>query len=227
MSKKEKLTYLFVGLAILIGGGAVWYFFFRDVCDPNNKGYTKKGKISDKCFGTAEDPKTIVTPPPTGCQWTSDNVFPLRKCMSGNKVKALQTALGIGADGKFGSITEGAVFAKLSKNEVSQADYDKLINPATVGGGLNFSQLKEALKSRSQNFSGGIKTIEQGQNQNYQFEFYTNGRVIIFDGQKKEIRKGNYLNGGKEIILTSGGDEESEQSDVYATLRDIVQQIEN
>lgn len=127
------------GLALLIAVIAIWYFFFTDDCDPNKKGYTKKGKISDKCFDKAEDPKNITTVPPTGCQqWLADNIFPLKRCMSGNKIKALQTALGFtgtAVDGKFGGDTLGAVQNKFGgRSEVTQSEYNALINPSATDG---------------------------------------------------------------------------------------------
>lgn len=219
---QKQLIWIFVTLAVLIAVLLVWYFFFRDECDPNRNGYTKKGKLSDKC--KVDDPTKTNTPPPSGTQWIPDSSFPLKKGMWGSKVKAVQKALGISDDGKFGPQTEAAIYARFKENTVSEPNYNSLINPAATGGGSNYSQLKEALKNRSANFSGGIKTIEQGKNQNYQFEFYTNGRVIIFDAQQKEVVRGTYSDGGKKISLDGG--KSSQTNAVYLTLADIVKQIE-
>lgn len=226
---KKQLTWVFIGVALILAGSAVWWFFLReDECDPEKNGFTKKGKPSDKCKKT--NPSLTNTPPPAGTQWTPDTTFPLKKGSWGSRVAAVQKAVGFSSaqqDGRFGAMTESAVQAKIGKPEVSQPDYEKLINPPTTGGGSNFSQLKEALKNRSQNFPGGIKTIEQGQNQNYQFEFYaSNGRVFIYNTAKNEIRRGTYYNGGKKIVIDSPNDEESSESTVQQVLKDIVTQIE-
>lgn len=206
---KQQLTYVFIALGLLLAGLAVWYFFFRDVCDPNNKGYTKKGKLSDKCFGKAEDPKTITTPPPAGCQWTPDNIFPLKRCMSGNKVKALQTALGFtgtAVDGRFGGDTENAVKAKFGVNEVSQPNYNSLINPPTTGGGNNFSDLKNALKGGYVDIVGGIRYPMAGENKKYKFEFYAdNGRFVVSElDSTSYLKKGTYSKGGDKMVIDGG-----------------------
>lgn len=214
LTRPQKIgLWIMVALALLLGGLSVWYFFFRDACDPNNKGYTKKGKISDKCFGKAEDPKTInttINPPPVGCSWISDSTFPLKKCMSGNKIKALQTALGFtgtDVDGRFGNDTLSAVQEKFGgRSEVTQAEYEALINPPSTGGAANFSKLKQSLGSLAKNFSGGVYVTVAGQNKNYRFDFYAdNGRFIFSQvGGSGYIEKGTYKNGGKEMIIDNG-----------------------
>lgn len=138
---KKTAGIIFISAAILTV--IALYFYFRDKCDPNRKGYTKKGKISDKCFGKVDDPKDTNVTPPSGTQWIKDDSFPLRKGMWGSKVKAFQTALidkyGAGIlpvyhdDGRFGNETEDAVKSKLGKSEVSKEDYDKLVNPSAGG----------------------------------------------------------------------------------------------
>lgn len=124
-----------LGLGI-IGGIIIW--LLRDKCDPNRKGYTKKGKISDKCFGreAEEKDKADTTPPSSaGCsKWIPDDTFPLKKCMKGNKIRALQTGLGFTGekvDGKFGTIdTLPAVQNKFGgRSEVTEAEYNLLTNP--------------------------------------------------------------------------------------------------
>lgn len=227
--EKKHYTYIFWGIAtlILLGGGFfVWWNYFKDNCDPANPGYTKKGKISDKCFGKAEDPNTITTPPPLGCIWTSDNTFPLKKCMLGNKIKALQTALGFTGekvDGKFGTTdTLPAVQNKFGgRSEVTQAEYEALINPPASGGGSNYANLKKALAGGAKDFSGGIYYLMQGQNFNYRFEFYTNGRFVFSRvGGSGYIKKGNYKDGGKEMIVDAG--ESYEEGTVILNMQEIV-----
>lgn len=229
---KQKAFWIIVGLAVIIAGASIWYFFFRDDCDPNKKGYTKKGKISDKCFGEAQDPKTIntvINPPPAGCQWTSDDTFPLKRCMSGNKVKALQTALGITADGKFGNQTEGAVKAKFSgRSEVTQPEYNALINPPATGGGSNFSNLKKDLGDKALDFSGGVYVDNVlGKNDTYKFNFFTNGRFFIYkQGDTEYWKKGTYSNGGKKMVIDiADGGGGYEKGNVWLNMKEIMNSL--
>lgn len=138
--RKKIIKGIIIGvLGVGVLWGIIYWIFFRDKCDPDKKGFTKKGKISDKCFGKdAKDrDDKDSTPPPasTGCggQWLEDNTFPLKKCMRGDKIRALQTALGFtgtNVDGKFGVDTLGAVQKKFNNRmEVTQQEYEALINP--------------------------------------------------------------------------------------------------
>lgn len=229
MTKNQKtLMWIFIGLAIIIGGSVIWYFFLRDECDPLQKGYTKKGKLNDKC-GSA-DPQKDNIPAPSGSQWVPDTSFPLKRGSWGERVKAVQKALGFTAsqqDGKFGPMTENAVKAKLGTVDVSAAQYEQLINPAATGGGTNFAQVKQAFAGRSNNFSGGITTAELGKNTSYFIDYYTNGRVIINDSNKRPIKRGTYSNGGEKIVIDSAdGGYSSTTSNAKATLTDIIRQIE-
>jgi len=202
--EKKHYQYIFwtvLALLILGGGFAIWWNYFRDNCDPANPGHTKEGKVSDKCFGKAEDPKNITTTPPAGCQWTSDNTFPLKKCMSGNKVAALQTALGILADKKFGNDTLGAVQNKFGgRSEVTQAEYNALINPPATGGGSNYNNLKKALGSKAIPYSAGVYVDVQGQNKKYVFSFYPTGKFFFsLPKVQASIAEGTYSDGGKSM----------------------------
>lgn len=225
---KRTLIYIFGGLAVLIAGASVWYFFLRDQCDPNRKGYTKKGKLSDKCFPPAQDPKTILDTPPVGCTWISDDTFPLKRCMSGNKVKALQTALGISADGKFGTDTESAVNVKFKKNDVTEPEYNNLINPPAppATGGTNFTKLKTNLGTYT-NFSGGVQKAKAGKNKNYVFYFYaTNGRFFMSEYGtpiSNAIVKGTYTEGADKMFV-DGGDTYNEGG-VNANMIKIVDEL--
>ena len=196
-----------LGLGIL--GAGIWFFFFRDKCDPNNKGYTKKGKISDKCFaGEKEKDDKDTTPPPatTGCggKWLADNTFSLKKCMRGDKIRALQTALGFtgtDVDGKFGNDTLGAVQAKFSgRSEVTQSEYNALINPPVIGGALNYENLKKALGSKAIPYSAGVYVDVKGQNKNYVFSFYPEGQFYFsLPKVQASIAQGTYADGGKSM----------------------------
>lgn len=136
---KKTAGIIFIFTAIAVGLAIILYFIFRDECDPNRNGFTKKGKPSKKC--KVDDPKDTNTIPPSGTQWIKDDSFPLKKGMWGSKVKAFQKALidKYGAsillvykdDGRFGNETENAVKSKLGKSEVSKEDYDKFVNPSS------------------------------------------------------------------------------------------------
>lgn len=135
-TERKKLIWVFVVLGIIIL--AVLAYVYRDKlfgakCDPNRNGFDIKGSPNSKC--KVEDPRATNTPPPPPyTQWTSDSTFPIRKGSWGPKVKALQSALGVTDDGKFGSQTEAALYAKTQKKEVStQAEYDSIVNPSTSG----------------------------------------------------------------------------------------------
>lgn len=94
--------------------------------------YYKGKKAMQPQEGASEEPsKSTPAPAPI-----SSGVFPLRKGSKGAKVKELQALLlkidksllpKFGADGDFGSETEGAVVKVLGKKSVdSQADIDRL-----------------------------------------------------------------------------------------------------
>lgn len=194
---------LWIGLAV-IGTAGLAYFVF---------GY--KGKDGLTAFqrltggGAGEMPieevKTPVEPVPAGSpapSWIPEG-FPLSKGMYGGRIKNLQTKLRISADGKFGSGTESAVRAKLGKTSVSEADYNKIVNPVTVtiGGGSNFETLKKNLGSGITYFNGGLKVSAQGKNAVYYFQFYTNGRWFLFDSKNKKVKQGSYEEGGTRMII--------------------------
>lgn len=153
---KEKGLYVLIALALIIGGAVIYYVFFRDECDPNRNGFTKKGKPSDKC--KVDNPSSSNVPPPSGSQWTSDSEFPLKKGSWGAKVKAWQKALGFSdkdQDGRFGSQTESATITKIGKPTVDQADYDKLVNPTPKpsGGNTTVNPVGKIAKAKVNNVS--------------------------------------------------------------------------
>lgn len=201
---RKQLTYIFVALAVIIAFLVVWYFFFRDECDPENNGYTKKGKPSNKCI--VLNPSNSNTPVPSGAtQWVPDTTFPIKKGSWGSKVKAVQHALGIAEDGKFGAQTESALYAKIQKTELNQAEYNNLINPAATGGGTNFLKLKQTLGTLGKNFSDGVQYPVTGKNANYTFAFYTNGRFTFSEqGGSTFLYKGSYSDGGKTMSIDGG-----------------------
>lgn len=143
-NQKRILTYVFWGALIIAAGFAVWYFFFRDTtqCDPYRAGFDTDGNPTDKCKAEKASTANTGTPPKnsgTGFQW-KDEEFPLEKGMIGLKIKALQQVLGIDADSKFWTQTEGAVMKVLNgKKTVSVTDYEKLVpkTPATPSNPSN------------------------------------------------------------------------------------------
>lgn len=58
MTTKQKALWIIGGFFVLsIGSWAIWFFFFRDECDHNKDGYTKKGKPNSKCIKPKEEVK--------------------------------------------------------------------------------------------------------------------------------------------------------------------------
>lgn len=200
---KQHYTIIFILAFLLIAATLAWYFFLRfPGCDPANPGFDKRGKRTDKC--KAKEPASSEVSP-TGTQWVKES-WPLQKGMYGDKILYLQQALKISADGKFGNNTEAAVLAKIGKKEVSEPDYNNIINPPAVGGGQNYLDLKKNLGSSAKNFSGGVYVTFTGRNEVYAFDFYTNGRYVFRlakDGSNV-IKKGNYMQGGK--LMNVDGD---------------------
>lgn len=106
MASKKTLTVIFIITAIIVVSITVWYFFIR------------KSPI---------DPNKSNTPTPSGSKtskWVAEH-FPLDIGMYGYKIQALQKALGITADGKFGPQTEGALGGYITP--LSESDYDTIL----------------------------------------------------------------------------------------------------
>ena len=235
---QQKFAYgALIFLGIIIAAAVVYYVWFRDECDPSNNGFTKKGKPSDKC--RVADPVVANVPPPAGCTWIPDSSFPLKKCMWGSRVKALQAKLGIGDDGQFGNDTLAAVQKKFNSPEVTEAQYNNLISPAPAPppapiGGSNFNTVKKDLGSAGStaNCTGCVYTNSEGKNTTYIITFYTNGRVRVYDNNKKTFRMGTYIDGGKEIVIDKkdGGYASGNyisNDNVLESIKDIIEQIED
>lgn len=154
-----------------------------------------------------EDPNETNTPVPPGSptpKWVPES-FPLNVGMFGPKIKNLQKALGISQDGRFGTVeTLPALQAKGYNVPLSLTDYDKIVNPPATGGGTNFQAVKNGLGTAGKNFSGGVTGYMAGPNEVYKFDFYTNGRVIVYDSKNNEKARGTYSNGGKTIVSDKG-----------------------
>lgn len=201
--QRKTLIWIFV-IAIGIVAAAIVIYLFR--CD-----------IWSNLGTCVEDPNDSNTPVPPGSptqKWVPET-FPLNIGMFGPKIKSLQKALGFQntnknapnyQDGRFGSVeTRPAVIAKGYAVPLSLSDYNAIVNPAASGGGTNFQSVKTGLGTAGQNFSGGVIGYASGPNQVYSFQFYTNGRVFIYNPQKVEQAKGTYTDGGKTIALDGGG----------------------
>jgi len=189
---KKTLKGIFI-VAIIVIVIALAVYLFR--CD-----------IFKNLGSCVEDPNKNNIPVPAGSptpKWVAET-FPLNIGMFGTKIKALQTALGIAADGKLGSQTNSALIAKGYTVPLSLTDYNNIVNPAATGGGTNFQTVKNSLGTAGKNFSGGVTAYMSGPNEVYSFDFYTNGRVFIYDSKKNEKAKGTYSDGGKLIVLDSG-----------------------
>lgn len=110
LSKKQKW---FIGTAITaLAALIIWYLWPSSVQDPNKS-------------------NTPVPPGSPTPKWMPE-VFPLNIGMFGTKIKTLQNALGITADGKFGPQTNSAITSIGYSVPLSQADYNSII--ASNGG---------------------------------------------------------------------------------------------
>lgn len=163
----------------------------------------------DKLFGKkVPDPNASNTPVPLGSaspKWVEEK-FDLDLGMYGPMIAKLQKALGISDDGKFGNQTKTTLVGKGYTVPLKKADYDKIINPPSASGGNNFNDLKKKLEGGYTNFSGGIIYPISGQNKQYKFQFYDNGRwsVFLINGTGY-LKKGSYTNGGNAMTVDGGG----------------------
>lgn len=112
---KKQLTWIFVIVAVIIITLTIWYFTRPGVPDPNKT-------------------NTPVPPGSPTPKWVPEK-FPLTLGMYGTKIKALQTALGVGADGKLGPQTNSALTALGYALPLSTSDYNAIIASASASGG--------------------------------------------------------------------------------------------
>lgn len=218
---------LWIGLAV-IGTAGLGYFIFgykgKDGLTAFQRltggGETLPPPVMDK----PAEPPPVGSPAPT---WIAE-AFPLRKGMYGETIKKLQSKLGISADGKFGNGTEGAVMKRLGKTSVSEADYNKIVNPVTVtiGGGSNFENLKKNLGTTGVTYvNGGLRVLQQGKNAVYYFVFYTNGRWALLDAKlSKAIKKGKFEDGGMQMLV-DGAYDYFENGGVRLNMKGILQTL--
>lgn len=191
--QRKTLVWIF-WIAVVIALVAILIYVFR--CN-----------IFSNLTSCVEDPNDTNTPVPNGSptpKWVAETP-PYNVGQFGPKIKKLQVALGIGADGKFGPQTRSAVIAAGKPVPLSESDYQAIVNPPASGGGTNFQGVKTGLGTAGQNFSGGVIGYASGPNQVYSFQFYTNGRVFIYNPQQVEQAKGTYTDGGKTIALDNNG----------------------
>lgn len=128
---KKTATFIFVLIAVVILILIIYYFFFKQVaCDPYNNGYDINGKVSERC--KVGKPTGAVPTGSPSSNW-NEETFPLNVGMYGSKIKALQSALSITSDGKFGNQTKAAIIAKGYSVPLSEADYNKIVIPASTG----------------------------------------------------------------------------------------------
>lgn len=233
---KSRTGLIIIIVVAIIVIGIVLYIYrdnlFGPNCDPNRNGFDKKGNPSAKCM--VENPSNTNTPSPQGTSgWIPDNNFPIRKGSWGPKVKALQTKLGVGADGRFGPITEEALKSKFNKTEITtQAEYDAIVNPkASPVGGNNFDNVKTALGASGTTTSDAVYVTVKGENTPYTITFFTNNRVAFQDNKTKKMILGTYSKGGKTIVIDDkdGGYSTGNwisNSDVFASINNIIAKIE-
>ena len=103
--------------------------------------YVFRCKLFPSLTSCVPDPNLTNDPIPLGSptpKWIPE-VPPYNVGMFGPKIKALQTVVGIPADGKFGTQTKGAITAKGYAVPLSASDYNTIINS---GGGSAASNIK-------------------------------------------------------------------------------------
>ncbi len=130
MTFSKKQIGWIIGISALLILVAIIVYVFR--CD-----------IFSNLSSCVADPNKKNEPVPAGSpstSWLSES-FPLNVGMFGTKIKALQSKLGITADGKFGPITKAAINKIIHNNLVgyvvplSQTDYDEIMGAVTYGSG--------------------------------------------------------------------------------------------
>lgn len=114
---KKTLTWIFVLAIVVIVIAIVLYVFRCDIF-----------KNLSSCVAEPTEPVPAGSPSPT---WLPESA-PYNIGMYGTKIKALQAALGIAADGKFGNQTANAITSKGYTLPLSVQDYNTII--ATSGG---------------------------------------------------------------------------------------------
>lgn len=127
MNKKYWIWFIVIAVVVI---AAILIYVFRCTLFPS-------------LSSCVEDPNKNNIPVPLGSPtptWVPE-VAPYNVGMFGSKIKALQTALGISADGKFGQQTKGAITAKGYSVPLSQGDYNTIISS---GGGSAASNIKGA-----------------------------------------------------------------------------------
>lgn len=214
MFSKKVLKWIFIIVAIIIVV-AVLLYIFR--CSLFNLG------------SCVEDPNESNTPVPPGSpttQWVPES-FPLNLSMYGSKIKALQGKFGFTGndlDGQLGPQTQAAIIATGKAFPLSLSDYNLIMNPPASGGGSNFQDLKNSLAGGSTNFSGGISYPVPGQNKNYRFDFYTNGRFFVNTlNANDQVLKGTYYNGGNKMVIDAGA---TYSMNVFSNMTNIIKSIE-
>ncbi len=236
---KSKHTGLIIGLgagALVLGTGVFFLFLKKD-----DNGTTKfqnwrnKSNAKDETQ-QAQDVKDQVSqgiPAPSAVSG-----FPIEANTHNANTKNLQNAL----MNVWGKKISGAPSDYLGKNTltalnaigydapVSQADYTNILahkaKPAPVasGGGSNFSQVQKTLSGiGGVNQKDGVLVKMQGQNTNYQFYFYTNGRMGVSPASTQKWTMGKYSNGGSTIVMDNGNTYQKGgvSSNMLAILRDI------
>jgi hypothetical protein len=213
------------GTVVLVGGFFVFVYKDKDGNTLWQKWTNKDSSSGDKAI---EDVATPTDAPPAGVKWVaenSSNPFPLKKGMFGGYTKNLQKALGLKADGKFGSGTEAKVKSKWNKTTVDRADYNSLVNPVASGGGSNFSSLIQSLGTAGKNDKDGVVVIMQGANKNYMFKFWaSNGRMGVSPQQNQKWKMGTYVDGGKKIYMDGVGT--YSRSSAILNMADIVKYMD-
>lgn len=126
---KKNTGWIIVALVLVTGGGYLVYRYIK-----NSKKVDPTKPDGDATKKSTTTPVTTVTVPPS--------LFPLRKgSPKSDAIKALQSAIGVTADGIFGPKTEAALQAKTGKTQVSsQAEYDAIVSQSKQSAAIPSNQ---------------------------------------------------------------------------------------
>lgn len=122
---KKSLIWIFVVAVILIVIAIIIYVFRCDIF-----------KNLSSCVADPNDTNTPIPPGSPSTKWVAESA-PYNIGMFGPKIKALQTVLGINADGKFGSQTSGALASKGYTVPLSSQDYNSIISSGGTSAAQN------------------------------------------------------------------------------------------
>jgi len=219
----EKSTKWIIGIgSVMLIGTGVGLWLYNKSKDKANSGDNKdKDKDKDKDNKDKDNSGSGDTYNPAPSYTPSSSGVPFTNTAEGNKFRAwvnkthLSYAKSIKLD-VMGSYNNS--FIKKAWAEYGD-EYQKSTGTQSVPktANSNFTDLLKntGLVANKDNiaiakFNGGKNTAQ----------FYTNGRIFIFDSNKKNVAKGNYANGGRQISID--GMSPISSNSVWANLENII-----